>query len=384
MAGAAVHVPRGSRQRRRPRSSRAFTALCAALIAGGLWLLGSAVGVASSQARPLFGAKAMWGPATVGGKSQFPIYHDLGVNIYEADVTWSAIATRRPAHATNPRDPAYRWPSDLDFALAQARRYHMRVALQIIGTPRWANGDRPSNWAPSRAQDFAFFAAAAARRYPSVHLWMIWGEPSRSHNFEPLVPAKPFAALNAAQRQAPRLYAVMLDAAYGTLKHVNRRNLVIGGMTYTTGEITTPEWITNMRLPNGRAPRLDMYGHNPFSFRDPNLANGPSPDQAYDFSDLRRLAVLVDSNLGRRGQRHPQLFLSEWTVPTAVDNEFNFYVDPPVQAQWITDSLRITRTWPRIYALGWIHLYDDPPTSFGGLIQTNGTRKPGYVAWKRG
>jgi hypothetical protein len=387
MPRADSYVPRGLRERgqlvvrvfRRP-------ILRACLVGAALWLAGWAVQVAPSSARAAAGAgaKAMWGPVTLNGKSQFPVYHDLGVKIYEADVLWSSIATRRPRHATDPKDAAYRWPRELDVAIAQARVFHMRVALQIIGTPAWANGARPSNWAPSRSQDFAFFAAAAARRYPSVHLWMIWGEPSRSHNFEPFQGAQPFATLNARQSAAPRRYAVMLDAAYGALKRVSRANLVIGGMTYTTGEITTPEWIANMRLPNGRAPRLDMYGHNPFSFRDPDLANPPSGEQAYDFSDLRRLAQLVDRYLGRPRLRHPQLFLSEWTIPTAVDQEFNFFVDPPVQARWITDALHIVRTWPRIYALGWIHLYDNPPMSFGGLLQTNGTQKPGYAAWKGG
>jgi hypothetical protein len=59
-------------------------------------------------------------------------------------------------------------------------------------------------------------------------------------------------------------------------------------------------------------------------------------------------------------------------------------VDPLVQAQWITDGLRIARQLPSIYAVGWIHLYDEPPISYGGLIETDGAQKPGYYAWKAG
>ena len=33
----------------------------------------------------------------------------------------------------------------------------------------------------------------------------------------------------------PRSYAKLLDAAYGALKSVSPRNIVIGGMTYTGG-----------------------------------------------------------------------------------------------------------------------------------------------------
>jgi hypothetical protein len=328
--------------------------------------------------------KTMWGPAIHDGTSLFPTYRDLGIKIYEDRLYWSSIAPRRPHTPGNPKDHAYAWPAEVTQAVAEAKRDHIKVALQIIGAPPWANRGKPWNWAPLHPQDYANFAIAAAKRYPSVHLWMIWGEPSRRPDFEPLTPAKPFAALNAQQKVAPHLYARMLDAAYGALKSVSRSNLVIGGMTYTTGDISTQQWIENLHLPDGKPPRLDMYGHNPFSFRAPNLSNPPSPDQQVDFSDLGRLSKLVDRYLGRPGHPDPKLFISEWTVPTAVDLEFNFYVEPLVQAQWITDGLRIAQSLPSIYAVGWIHLYDEPPESYGGLIETDGVKKPGYLAWQNG
>ncbi len=139
-----------------------------------------------------------------------------------------------------------------------------------------------------------------------------------------------------------------------------------------------------MRLPDGRPPRLDMYGHNPFSFRAPNLANPPSPGEQIDFSDLGRLNELVNRNLGRPENPHPPLFLSEWTIPTAVDSEFNYHVDPRVQALWITDGFRVARQLANVYALGWIPLYDQPPASAGGLIRADGAKKPGYFAWRNG
>lgn len=328
--------------------------------------------------------KGMWGPAVHGGVSQFPVYQRLGVRLYEATLYWSQVATRRPAKATVPGDPAYRWPADLDAAVAQAQRYHIRVAFQIIGSPGWANGGRPPNWAPRRAQDYADFAAAAARHYPSVHLWMVWGEPSRTTEFEPLTPARPGTPLNAQQQVAPHAYARLLDAAYGALKRVSRTNLVVGGMTYTTGDIDTQQWIENLRLPNGARPRMDLYGHNPFHFRQPDFGNPPSPDGAVDFSDLPRLAHWLDRYLPQPGHRHLPLFLSEWTIPTAADPQFNFYVDPPVQASWITAGLRLARHWSRIYALGWINLYDSPGITYGGLLTADGQAKPGLAAFAAG
>jgi hypothetical protein len=330
------------------------------------------------------GLKAMWGPFLRGGKSLFPVYHSLGVRIYEDDLLWNVIARRAPLNSRDPNDPHYRWPTEVSRAIVEAKKYGMQVALQIIGTPRWANGGRRPNWAPRYAGNFSNFATAAARRYPGVHLWMVWGEPMRRKNWQPLTPARPFQLLTARQKVAPHRYAEMLDAAYEVLHAVNPANKVIGGMTDTTGEITPQQWIENMRLPDGRPPRLDMYGHNPFSVRAPRLTNPLSPFQQYDFSDVGRLADLVAKNLGTPANPAPPLFLTEWTIPTAPDREFNYYVDPRLQAVWITDAFRVLTQRPDIFALGWIHLYDVPPDYAGGLIRADGRKKPGYFAWKTG
>jgi hypothetical protein len=260
----------------------------------------------------------------------------------------------------------------------------MQVALMLIGTPSWANGGRTWQWAPKNSRDFADFAAAAARRYPNVHLWMIWGEPTRQANFRPLSLVRWNARrLTSAQATGPHIYASMLDGAYSSLKTVNRNNLVIGGMTFSAGDIVTKLWIQNLVLPDGRRPRLDLWGHNPFSYRAPDLSNRPSPWNQVDFSDLPRLAGMVDATFGHG--RHIPLFLSEWTLPTSPnDGEFGFWVDPPVQASWIKKAFAIVHRWRQIYALGWIHLEDDPPQTYGGLMTAAGRPKPGFFAFQRG
>jgi hypothetical protein len=334
------------------------------------------------------GKKAIWGLTTTpDGHSAFPIYHDLGVGIFQDDLFWRTVAPTRPRHPRDPNDPAYHWPAVLSYAIQQASQYHMRVMLLVFGSPGWANGGRPWYRSPRRAQAYADFLMAASRRFRSVHLWMVWGEPSRSHNFEPLTPAPPGARnLTAAQQTAPHRYAALLDAGYGALKQVSKRNLVIGGNTFTTGDISTRQWIDNLYLANGRRPRMDLYGHNPFSFRRPNLSNPPSPKDEFDFSDLGRLSQLVNRSLAPR-HHNIKLFLSEWTIPTAPgDQEFNFWVDPGVASQWITDAWRIVRKSRFIYALGWVHVYDDPPGkgSTGGLLDFRGNPKPTYYAYKAG
>ena len=138
-----------------------------------------------------------------------------------------------------------------------------------------------------------------------------------------------------------------------------------------------------MRLPDGQPPRMDLYGHNPFCWRPPDLSNPPSPDGEVDFSDLARLEQLVNSSLAAPGQQL-KLFLSEWEIPTAPgDVELNFSVSPAEQAQWITDAWQIVRSSSFIYALGWIHIYDDSQSN-SGLFYSPGNPKPGYFAFRDG
>ena len=219
---------------------------------------------------------------------------------------------------------------------------------------------------------------------------MIWGEPSKSSNFQPLVTAKG-RRLSRQQRRGPRIYARLLDAAYGALKAESRRNLVIGGNTWSAGDVVPLNFIKAMRLPNGRRPRMDLYGHNPFAMRNPNLAEGPLAYGVADFSELDALARWLD-RYGYRDARGRKLrmFLSEFTLPTDHLNfEFAFYVTRETQAVWIRRALRIARRWHRIYTFGYLGLFDDPPRSDGlevnrGLIDRSGRKKPAYRAYKRG
>jgi hypothetical protein len=356
---------------------RGFAAAIAAAVVSALFVSATASAAPSVK-------KAIWGPAKVHGKSQFPIYHDLGVGIYQWRLYWNLVAPTRPAHPTDPADPAYRWPHELRYAIREAKRYGIRVAVQVMFAPPWANRNRPPQWA-AKPEDFADFVTAAARRYRSVRHWMIWGEPSRQANFMPLIPNR---------QRGPRLYSRILDASYGALKRVRRTNIVIGGNTFTSGDVRPLDFIRWMRLPDGRPPRLDLYGHNPFSVRRPAL-RGPALGRGYaDFGDLDVLARSVDRHFGRRNGRRVKLFLSEFTVPTDYSNNgFNFWVSRSTQADWVGAALRIARRWDRIYSLGWLSLYDQPPNGPGGtrgdevnwgLLDWLGKRKPAYASYKRG
>ena len=323
--------------------------------------------------------KAMWGPAAVDGVSQFPVYAELGVGIWETTLSWADVATRPPQHPRDPADPAYTWPSWLDRDIAEAARYGITVLISVSETPAWANGGRDVAFAPRSPAGFGHFMAAASRRYPAVKRWLIWGEPSKAANFRPT-------------HQAGALrYARLLDAAYVSLKGVSRGNLVIGGNSYTIGDVRPLQWIRWLRLPNGKPPRMDYYGHNPFTAREPRLGQPPLGHDYADFGDLDTLAGTIDANLGRRadGKRLP-IFISEQCFPTDHPNwEFNIHLTRAAQARWITMALKVTKTWPRLVTFGYEGLFDFPHRPANdqvdsGLITLAGVRKPAFEAFRRG
>jgi hypothetical protein len=373
--------------------SRSLTARAALFLAAlALVALGAATAAsdASAAKRRSTIKKSIWGPVTYQGKPQFPIYHELGAGIWQSTLLWSDAAPTRPSDPRDPEDAAYRWPAEIDAAVKEARRYHIRISLLVLGTPTWANGDRPRNWVPTRPADLADFLTAAARRYRGVKLWMIWGEPSRRENFMPLTPERPRSKrLTRKQAAAPRYYARMLDASYGALKAVRRTNLVIGGNTFTSGDITPYNWVRYLRLPNGRRPRMDLYGHNPFTGRRPRLS-APQDRFLVDISDIPTFTRFLDRRLRTPQGHRLKLFLSEFFWPTDhANNEFAFHLSWGLQAAWLRDALKIARQLPRIYTLGWFSLYDDPPRADGlsvnrGLMTRSGRRKPSFRVFREG
>jgi hypothetical protein len=357
-----------------------------ALAVAALWLLPAAGAAAAPSTQ-----KLTWGPYD---EQAFDTYADLGAGLYALSINWARIAPTEPENPIDPDDPAYIWTSAVDVAIGNAEARGMHVVLVISGAPGWANGGRPWRWAPTNPHDYADFMAAAAKRWPQVRHWQVWGEPTRRENFMPLAKRAKGIDLNPAQRRGPRHYARILDAAYVALKGVSRANLVIGGNSFSGGDVRPLAFIKALRLPNGRPPRMDLYGHNPFGYRRPNLeADQINPEGGVaDFSDLDVVARYLDRYLSRAG-RNPgklRLFLAEYFVPTDHSNfEFNYWVSRKTARNWLAAGFRIVRSWPRIYTLGWFDLYDEAPNGLGtevnrGLLTWEGHPKPAYYAFKNG
>jgi hypothetical protein len=137
---------------------------------------------------------------------------------------------------------------------------------------------------------------------------------------------------------------------------------------------------------------MDLYGHNPFGYRRPDLkADMLKPSSGVvDFCDLDVLATYIDKYLSRAGRNKKKigLFLSEYFMPTDHHNwEFNYWVSRKTAANWLKAAFAITSSWKRIYTLGWFDLYDEAPDGKGtevnrGLLTYGGAKKPAYFVFK--
>jgi hypothetical protein len=322
--------------------------------------------------------KMIWGPPTMpDGSSAFPVYHRLGVQVLELQLSWAETAPVRPSEPTNPLDPAYQWPAALSEEVSEAAKYGIRLAVMVKGSPGWANGGREPSWAPNNPAEYANFMQAASRRYPSVHYWMVWGEVTRPGNFNPMPADSPIG---------PERYALLLNAAYGALKAVSSANVVIGGMTYTVGTLGAPEFIRWMRLPDGKPPRLDYYGHNPYSARFPDLSEGPYAPGVRDINDIdtleHELAVAYRHSPGGT----PKLWLSEFSVSSNHANRaFAFYVSRAAQSQWVTAAFKLVDSVSYVAGLGWYQLLDEPSSVTenltNGLMTATEEPKPAFYAY---
>ena len=133
-----------------------------------------------------------------------------------------------------------------------------------------------------------------------------------------------------------------------------------------------------MRLPGGAPPRMDMWGHNPWGNRLPDLDSPPSRNGTVSFPDLGRLVDALDESFP---SEHLKLYLSEWGVATGFeDKDLQQDLDADTADKWIKAAFDIA-DWNRIYTLGWVHPADTDRNSTG-LLTADGERKSDYETYK--
>ncbi|HEU5490794.1 MAG TPA: hypothetical protein VFU84_08365, partial [Gaiellaceae bacterium] len=268
------------------------------------------------------------GPGTL--ESRLDELDRLGVDVVRFTVRWDVVADERPLVPRDPTDPAYDWRST-DAVLRGLRRHGIQPLVTLYGTPRWANGRRAPNWAPSSGAAFGDFARAAATRYRWVRLWTIWNEPNRAQWLQPT--------------SAATYVRKLLNPAYAQIHAAIPSAQVGGGMTAPragSGGTSPVSWIKAMG--SSRA-RLDAYAHHPYPGQ-PQVETpwGPACRNCTTIAmaDLERLLSLVRKNLGRK-----RIWLTEFGYQTNPPDIF-LGVSLTKQAEYVASASRRVHMAPSV------------------------------------
>ena len=280
----------------------------------------------------------------------------LGVDLVRFTINWHEVEKTRGRRDWSSADPV----------LNALRAHGIRAVVTLYGTPRWANGGRSANWAPTSGGTFAAFAAAAAKRYIWVKDWLIWNEPNQRRWLRPTT---------------PRTYVTkLLNPAYAAIKKTSGGTRIGGGVTAprgSTGGVSPVDWIRGMR--SARA-RLDAYAHNPYPI---NRFQTPSSGECghcmtITMASLERLQREVKKAWGSK----KRIWLTE----------YGYQTNPPDRALGVsraTQARYIGEAAHRVFKARNVdmliqYLYRDEPDLGGwqsGLMTSRGAAKPARRAF---
>jgi hypothetical protein len=304
------------------------------------------------------------GPDTL--ESRLAQLHGLGVKVVRFTLNWNLIAPVRPSSPADPEDVAYDW-STVDPVLAGLKAVGIGVVVELNGTPTWANGGRPPNYAPSSASTFRDFATAAAIRYSWVKRWLIWNEPNQVRWLRPT---------------SPSIYTTrLLNPAYLAIHAVIRGAQVAGGGTAprgATGGVSPVAWLTKMRAAHAR---LDVYAHNPYPLdpkRETPFRGGCANCTTITMATINKLVSLVARNFPRA-----RIWLTEYGYQSNPPDRL-LGVSPALQARYLGEGAYVAYRTARVDMLIHFLVRDEPnPARFqSGLVTLATHVKPAYAAYQ--
>ena len=303
------------------------------------------------------------GPGTLD--QRLATFKRLGVPLVRYTLHWNEVAQRRPKDPSSPRDPAYDWRRT-DRILRGLRRFGLTPVLTLVGTPAWANGGRPPDFAPPRRQDFGAFARAAARRYPWVRYWLIWNEPNKRFWLRPT---------------RPKIYVWhLLNPGYEAIHAVLPHAHVGGGVTAPRGGlggVAPVAWIRGMAAAHAK---LDAYAHHPYPSTPAETpsSGGCRTCPSITMATIRKLLILVKRSFGPK-----PIWLTEYGYQT---NPPDPLLGVPLLKQARLLNIAALRAWrlPRVTMLIQF-LYRDE-VALGrwqsGLVFANNRPKPSLQGFR--
>jgi hypothetical protein len=379
------------------------------VLRAGLIVVAAAAATVAATAQPAEGsrylrvgiydeAQTLYGPVD----QTFALFKQLRVQEVRLNLYWGGrfgVARRRPASATNPSDPAYNWAL-YDRTVDRANRNGTRIVFSIYGTPRWANGGKGQNVAPTHSFELRNFAYAAARRYggsfrgpggtflPAVKEWLAWNEPNNPIFLRPQYQRTPRGWRIKSASDYAKICTAIYDGVHRTL---------LTGERVACG-VTAPRGNNN---PNSARPsvsplaflravkaaglkRFDAWAHHPY-YNGP--ADSPTtrpvtrkgaPPTAVTLGNIDRLIRELTRLYGNK-----RVWITEFGYQTNPPDRL-FGVSWAKQAAYLKESFAIARRNPRIDLMLWF-LVKDEPTLAGwqsGLVTLSGRKKPAFNAFR--
>jgi hypothetical protein len=272
-----------------------------------------------------------YGPGTLSDR--LDQLDSLGVDVVRVTVDW---------RTAEPRPGVYEW-TRADQLLDGLHARGIAPLVTLYGSPGWANGGLPENWAPRTTTSFAAFARRIADRYPYVRLWAIWNEPNQRRWLRPTTPATYVRKL--------------LNPAYAAIHAVSPRSLVAGGVTAprgSTGGVSPVDWIDGMAKAHAR---LDAYAHNPYPLRpgETPTSGGCDHCETITMATLPRLLTHVQKAFGTR----TRIWLTEYGYQTNPPDRY-LGVSYATQARYTSEAALRAYEAPRVDILIHYLVQDEP------------------------
>jgi Cellulase (glycosyl hydrolase family 5) len=305
-----------------------------------------------------------------------------GGSIIHTTADWSQIAPTKPRVALDPDDKAYKL-GDLDALVRDSARYGQQVMINISGSPRWANGGKASNHAPTSMASLTTFARMLASRYSgknpglgSVSKWSVWNEPNLEIFLSPQFSGKKIVS--------PGIYAKIYAAAYKGIKAGNPLAKVAAGETSNRGRDKPIKGVsasvapaTFARLLAQATPkiRFDAWATHPY----PTYPSfGPTQKVAWPNVTMTRLEQF-GTGLQSWYHRRVPIWITEYgqqtrSAPRGVSNA--------KQAADARVALRMAAANPYVEMFCWFIIRDSNDKTWrSGLLSAGGARKPAFGAF---
>ena len=294
-----------------------------------------------------------YGPGTIDDR--LDELDTLGVDVVRVTVDW---------RATEPRPGMYDW-SRADRLLDGLHSRGIAPLVTLYGSPGWANGGHPENWAPVSTTSFAAFARHIAERYSYIRMWTIWNEPNQRRWLRPTTPATYVKKL--------------LNPAYAAIHSVSPRSQVAGGVTAprgSTGGVSPVDWIAGMAEAHAR---LDAYAHNPYPLRpgETPMSGGCDHCETITMATLPRLLRDVQRAFGV----HTRIWLTEYGYQTNPPDRL-LGVSYATQSKYVSEAALCAYEAPRVDVLIHYLVADEPDAARwqSGVYTAIGHAKPALQA----